>query len=136
MHRRENATCDPVVIETALKGLCIPMQIIDADAIITTYFASFFEGLENFGCGSFPDSNPKKCVRLLGARLEPPALKLEMRRRSEYDETLDKSVRHSIKVLIKEAIKCQTYGGTKTEPDDPAKTRTRSPKDPKKISER
>lgn len=111
--RSDTAAFDPSIIESALSGFVMQTKITDADARITTYCAEFFERLESVGCGSIPEDNPKKTVRLLCSRLEPPILKKEMRKRLEYDESLEKKVRNFIKVLRQEAINCQAYGSTK-----------------------
>lgn len=78
---------DPTTIESALAGLAMPTMIFDPEARITTYCANFFERLESIGCGDFPDDNPKKSVGLLCSRLQPEALKKEMRKSIDYDES-------------------------------------------------
>ena len=114
VNRPDSASVDPAVIESALSGLTMPMKIHDADARITTYCADFFERLDSVGCSSFPEDNPKKSIRLLCAHLEPVALKKEMRKRVEFDTSLEKSVKGFIKLLTQEAINCQAYGGGKS----------------------
>ena len=73
------------------------MKIADLDARVITYFADFFERLESIGCGEFRDENPKMTVRLLISRLQPPALKRELRRRVEFEPKLEKNVRSFIR---------------------------------------
>lgn len=111
--RSDPSTIDPTIIKSALVGFSMPTKILDAKARITTYCADFFERMESVGCDGFPEANPKKTVRLLCSRLEPQALKKEMRERLDYDESLEKSVKLFIKVLTQEAINCQAYGTTK-----------------------
>ncbi|CAN8076723.1 unnamed protein product [Agarophyton chilense] len=111
--RTESDAFDPTIIESALNGFSMPTKIFDPEARITTYCADFLERLEPVGCGTFPDQNPKKSVRLLCARLQPEALRKEMRKRLEYDESLESSVRAFIKILTQEAINCQAYAVSK-----------------------
>ena len=77
---RTDKTIDHVVIEKVLADLAMPMEIADADARITTYCADFFERLESIGCGDFREQNPKKTIRLLRSRVQPQAIKRELRR--------------------------------------------------------
>ncbi len=88
----------------------MPMKIADADALITTYCADFFERLESIGCGDFREQNSKKTVRLLMSRVQPPALKNELRHRVEFDESLENNVKKFIRVLVQEAVNCEVYG--------------------------
>lgn len=44
----------------------------------------------------------------------PPILKKEMRKRIEYDPSIEISVKGFIKFLIQEAINCQAYGSCAT----------------------
>lgn len=91
----------------------MPMNILDAEARITTYCANYMERMESVGYGDFIEDNPKKSVRILCSRLKPEILKKEMRSGIEYDLSLEKSVNSFIKVLIQEAISCQTYSDFK-----------------------
>ncbi len=111
--RPDTASFNPTIIKSALVGFAMP-KIVDADDRITTYWADFFERLEGVGCSSFTENNPKKAGRLLVSHLELPALKNETRKRLEYDEALQTSVKIFIKALIQEGINCQTYGQSKT----------------------
>ena len=74
-------------------------MILDAKARITMFCTDFFGRLQSVGCGSFPEDNPKKSMRLLFYRIEPPALRKEMKENLEFDESLEISVRRVIKVL-------------------------------------
>lgn len=55
---------------------------------------------------------PKKVCSSLCSRLRPEVLKKEMRKRLPCNESLEKSVRLFIKILIKETINCQLYAAT------------------------
>lgn len=56
----------------------------------------------------------RKAIRLLSSRLGPPPHKKAIRERTEYDASLEDSVKAFIMVLIQEEVNCQTYGATKT----------------------
>lgn len=88
----------------------MPTKILDADAHITSFYAEFVKRLDSVSWGSFPEDNPKKSVCHLCARLKPLILKKEMRRRIDYDESIEKYVKIFIKLLIQEAKSCQAYG--------------------------
>lgn len=88
----------------------MPTKILDAEPRIIIYCADFFELLQSVVCSSFIEDNQKKSVRILCSRIEPFILKKEMRRRLDYDESLEKSVKVFIKLLSQEAINCQAYG--------------------------
>lgn len=122
--RSDDAALDPTIIKSGLSGFAMPRNILDAKARITTYCADFFERLESVGCSSFPEDNPKKTVRLLCSRLQPEALKKEMRERLDFDESLEKNVKFFSKILAQEAINCQAY--TANKPSEPASTRRRT----------
>ena len=100
---------DPSIIEKALESFSMPTHITEADARVTLYCADFFECLESIGYGTFRDDNPKKAVSILVQRLQPAALKREMRRRISYDESLEKNLKKFISVLTKEAVNRQIY---------------------------
>lgn len=121
--RSDTGALDPTIIESALSGFAMPTKILDAEARITTYCADFFKRLESVGCSSFTEDNPKKSVRLLCSRLQPEVLKKEMRERLDYDESLEKSVKAFIKILIKEAVNCQAYAVAKSAEPAPSKKR-------------
>ncbi|CAN8061403.1 unnamed protein product [Agarophyton chilense] len=117
--RTESDAFDPTIIESALNGFLMPTKVFDPEARITTYCADFLERLESVGCGTVPDQNTKKSVRLLCAHLQPEALRKEMRKRLEYDESLESSIRAFIKILTQEAINCQAYAVSKCSESGP-----------------
>ena len=119
--RSSDDKLDPAIIEKALEGFSMPMHIVNADARITQFCADLFERLESVGCGEFREDNPKKTINLLLSRLQPAALKREMRRRISYDESLEKNLKKFIKILSREAVNCQVYG---VESKDPPKKPT------------
>lgn len=86
------------------------MKIMDADARGTTFCADFFERLES----SFIGNNPKKVIRLLCSCLEPPILKTEMRKRLDYDENLEKSLKLFGKMLTQEGSAKTSESSSKT----------------------
>lgn len=112
---KDGDTIDPSAIGKPLIEFEMPMYILDSNARITTYCSELFEKLESVGAGSFRKDNSEKTVTLLISRLKPPALKSKIRRRVEYDESLEKNLKAFIKLLIGEAANCQTYGGEKFE---------------------
>eukprot|EP00171_Calliarthron_tuberculosum_P019612 IDg19612t1 len=114
VRRSENGFVDHVAIETVLADFVMPMKIAGSDSRITTYCSKFFEHLESIGCGDFRDQNSKKTVRLLMSRIQPPALKRELRRRVEFDQSLEKNVKSFIRVFIQEAPNCEVYGHDKS----------------------
>lgn len=124
-NRVESAFIDPKVIEAALVGLSMPMSTQDADARFTTYCADFFERLESAGCVNFLEDNPKKKIKLLCSRLEPPLMKREIRKCLEFDEKLQDRFCALRKVMVLEAINFQTYG---TEKDTEIDGRPQVPK--------
>jgi len=144
---RTSATrTDYSVIEKVLVGFSMPMKIVDADVRIMHYFSDFFERLESVGYGSFRTENPEQTVKLLISRLQPAALKHEMRKQIQFDKTLEKDVQKFAQVLIIEAVNYQKYGvetkdpskkdnpkgGTKKKPTD---SETPKPKPPKPTKE-
>lgn len=96
----------------------MPMDITDPEARILYYCAAFFECLESVGYGHFRDKNPKLTVKLLIKRLSPKPLKHEMIKRVKYDESLEKSVKSFVTILVREAINCHTYAVQEKDSDD------------------
>ena len=124
---RTDKTLDHVAIEKVLADLSMPMEIADADARITTYCADFFERLESIGCGDFREQNPKKTIRLLMSRVQPQALMRELRRRVEFDKSLEENVKKFIRVLVQEAVNCEVYGHESVEKVPKKSNPTRPP---------
>ncbi len=108
--RTGKGSVDHVAIEKVLADFSMPMKIADADARITTCCSDFFQRLESICCGDFLLQNPTKTVRLLMFCVQSPALKRELRRRVEFDESLEKNVKNSIRALVQEAVNCEVYG--------------------------
>ena len=44
------------------------------------------------------------------SRVQPQALKRELRRRVEFDKSLEENVKKFIRVLVQEAVNCEVYG--------------------------
>ena len=120
-------TIDHVAIEKFLADLTLPMEIADANARITTYCADFFERLEIIGCGDFREQNPKKTIRLLMSRVQPQALKRELRHRVEFDKSPEENVKKFIRVLVQEAVNCEVYGHESVEKVPKKSNPTRPP---------
>ena len=93
--RSSSGINDPPIIEKAMESFSMPTHIAEADAGVSLYCAGFFERLASIGFSTFRDDNPKKAVIILVKRLQPAALKREMRIRISYDESLEKTSRSS-----------------------------------------
>lgn len=102
------AVTDPTVIEKALEGFIMPMH--NAETRVTFFCVEFFERLDEVGCLSFCEVNPKMSIDILLRRVQTSALKKEMRRRTAYNETPKKYWTKFLKVLSTEAVNCQVYG--------------------------
>lgn len=83
--------------------------IADAKARVTHFSSDFFERFESVGCSSFRTESPKQTVALLMKLISPAVLKRSMRKKIQYDRSLEKDVKKFIKVLIREAVNCQAY---------------------------
>ena len=108
--KRSSNTYEPTQIEQALSSLSMPMEIVDPEARITQYCCNFFYRLESIGCIDFRTDNPKKTVQLLLQRIQTPALRSEMKKRIQFDVSLEKNVKSFIRILTAEARSCQKYG--------------------------
>lgn len=133
------AGADPTVIEKALDRFKMQMQVANSDAPVTLFCADFFERLERTGCASFRDTNPKKAIKLLSNRMQPPTMKKEMQKRILYDVNHEKNLKKFISTLAREATHCQVYAvaykddkdnGTSKDPKQPTSKKTNSKKNP------
>lgn len=121
--RSDLAVVDPSIIKSPLSDFSMSTRILDAEERITTYCTDYFKRLESVGCRSTIESSPKGPVRLLCSRVHLKALKREMRKRLDYDASLENSVKLFVKVLTQEAITCQTYAVPKASEPAPSKRR-------------
>lgn len=62
---------DPTVIDKALKGLRMPMNINDAEARVTQFCSEFFNRLNAVGYGKFRTENPEQTVKLMRQSVYP-----------------------------------------------------------------
>lgn len=100
---------DPVLIDKALQGLRMPMEVHDPNARITEYCAEVFKRLDGIGYPKFKSDNPKQTVELLMRRIYPHPLKTEMTKILSVNEQLKKDVKQFINKLCAEATNCQSY---------------------------
>ncbi len=76
--RTEQDGYNPVVIENALKGVRMPLNIEDPEAREFEFMHNIFSRLEGVGYGDFKKENPKVMIQLIQERLYPHTLKAEM----------------------------------------------------------
>lgn len=62
---KEDVLYDPNVIDKALKGLRMPININDAEARVTQFCSAFFNRLNAVGYGKFRTENPEQIVKLM-----------------------------------------------------------------------
>lgn len=105
----EGKEINPRVLEKALKGIQMPMEIADPGARVMEFVSDFFERLDAVGYGDFKVKNPKKTVKLLQERLYPPGLKDAMLQHLEYQPGLKGKLRDYIVLLEKEAVVHEKY---------------------------
>lgn len=118
MSSSDGDVVDPNVIEKALSGHAMYTKIVNAEALTTHYCADFFEHLGSVRKCDFGYKNSTITVKLLLKLLAPRALQLEMTRRLQYDEALEKNVKLFIITLTCEAVKCQAYATQERENED------------------
>lgn len=93
----------PTVIEAAVKGLRMPMDIEDSTARMLEFINDAFKRLEGVGYSDFKDTNPKKTIKLMHEKVYPFALKAMMQQHLEYQDGPKTNLKVYIKLLCKEA---------------------------------
>lgn len=97
------------IVESALSSFSGRTKFLDAEARITSSCAEFFERLKSIGYRSLVKADPKNPVRLLCLQFHLETLEREMRKRLDYDASLEALIKLFLKLSTQEAVNYETY---------------------------
>lgn len=104
INKDKDKEVNPALIQEALRGIRMPMQVSNAEGRVLKFLYVVFQRLESVGYGIFKNKNSENTFKLIQSNLYPPVLKKTMAEHLEFQEGLKENAHAYVDILCKEGV--------------------------------